>query len=149
MNVWEPFTYGVWRFLNHCIGQSDHWTEYESIFYHIAFLFGLTVHEHLRVKQHKSIINHTAFHFTRVYSTPHWAIHTGSIHTAENEYSVPYSRIQSTSFYVVLVCCVGIPHPHFVRLVSSDHSLPILYIFLYILLCTSPKITFISRKFLL
>ena len=38
-------TYDVFhveRFLNHCIGQSDHRTEYESIFYHIAFLFGLT-----------------------------------------------------------------------------------------------------------
>ena len=53
------------------------------------------------------------------------------------------------AFSVVLVCCVGIPHPHFVRLVSSDHSLPILYIFLFILLCTSPKINFNSREFLL
>ena len=33
------------------------------------------------------------------------------------------------AFSVVLVCCVGILHPHFVRLVSSDHSLPILYFF--------------------
>ena len=33
------------------------------------------------------------------------------------------------AFSVVLVCCVGIPHSHFVRLVSSEHSLPILYFF--------------------
>ena len=33
------------------------------------------------------------------------------------------------AFSVVLVCCGGIPHPHFVRIVSSDHSLPILYNF--------------------
>ena len=33
------------------------------------------------------------------------------------------------AFSIVLVCCVGIPHPLFVKLVSSDHSLPILYIF--------------------
>ena len=33
------------------------------------------------------------------------------------------------AFSVVLVCCVGIPHSLFRRLVSSDHSLPIRYIF--------------------
>ena len=73
MKVYETFPYDVFhvgRFLNHCIGQSDHRTEYESYFYHIAFLFGLTVHVPLRVKQRKSILNHTAFHFTRVYPTP-------------------------------------------------------------------------------
>ena len=30
-------------------GESDHRTEYESIFYHIAFFFGLTVHVRLRL----------------------------------------------------------------------------------------------------
>ena len=61
------------------------------------------------------------------------------------------------AFSVVLVCCVGIPHPLFVRLVSSDHSLQIPltihYQFstfsIYILLCTSPKIIFNSREFFL
>ena len=33
------------------------------------------------------------------------------------------------AFSVVLFCCVAIPHPRFVRLVSSDHSLPFFYIF--------------------
>ena len=33
------------------------------------------------------------------------------------------------AFSVVLVCYVGIPHPRFVRLFRSDHSLPLLYIF--------------------
>ena len=33
------------------------------------------------------------------------------------------------AFSVVLVCSMGIPNPQFVRRVSSDHSLPILFIF--------------------
>ena len=116
MNVWETLTYDVFhveRLLNP--SQSDHRTESITLRF-----FGLTVHVPLRVKQRKSIINHTAFHFTRVYSTPRWAIHTGPIHTAE---------FKLLAFNVVLVCCVGIPHPLFVRLVSSDHPLSILYIF--------------------
>ena len=44
-------------------------------------------------------------------------------------YSVTYAEFKLLAFSVVLVCCVGISHPLFVRLVSSDHSLPILYIF--------------------
>ena len=37
------------------------------------------------------------------------------------------AKLKLLAFSVVLVCCVGIPHPLFVRHVSSDHSLQILY----------------------
>ena len=53
------------------------------------------------------------------------------------------------AFSVVLVCCVGIPHQLFVRLVSSDHSLPILYIFYLHIAVHESENNFNSSEFLL
>ena len=49
--------------VNQIIGQNT------NLFSITLRFFGLTVLAPLRVKQRKSIINHTAFHFTGVYST--------------------------------------------------------------------------------
>ena len=137
----ETLTYDVFhveRFLNHCFSQSDHQTEYESIFYHIAFLFGLTCTSSQRksiklssCKLSNANLSSITLRFISHAFTPRRVEQStlGLFIQQKMNIRSHTAEFKLLAFSDVLVCCVGIPYPLFVRLASSDHSLPILYIF--------------------
>ena len=128
----ETLNYDVFhveQFLNHCIGQSDHRTEYESTFYHIRFFLDL-LYMYLFELSNANLSSITLRFISHAFTPRRVEQSTRGLFIQQNMNIRSHkAEFKLLVLSVVLVCCVGIPHPLFVRLVSSDHSLPILYIF--------------------